>query len=301
MHLPYYVSFVNLTFVRILLFRKETKIVLCTTAAGGLLQIISRHYIKNHPESFEEKNTEPGMDRMDTPLLVIAAPVSVLLAASWALFNLKNKNKLKTKNRTHRFPHRFPRGGTWVQVFNITSRVLVFLSDHGLLAGFLTGSGVVLSQIPTSAISRYLSDASPQNLPELNRKLNRKKFLLVDGEKICLDQCDRSLDLHYLFGILADPQIPFEEREDQALSMFIKYLNLKTADRRLKFVICLVFMLSIFSVHNMSAYHILLKTLIKAIKEGRISKVVGRAIIRQLRKKGLSVSPELLEVVNFKK
>jgi hypothetical protein len=290
MHLPYYLSFINLTFVRILLSRKEIKIVLCTTAAGGILQIISRQYIKNHPESFEEKNTEPGMD---TPLLVIAAPVSVLLAASWALFNLKNKNKLKTKNRTHRFP----RGGTWVQVFTITSRVLVFLSDHGLLAGFLTGSGVVLSQIPTSAISRYLSDASPQNLPELDRK----KFLLVDGEKICLDQCDRSLDLHYLFGILADPQIPFEEREDQALSMFIKYLNLKTADRRLKFVICLVFMLSIFSIHNMSAYHILLKTLIKAIKEGRISKVVGRAIIRQLRKKGLSVTPELLEVVNFKK
>jgi hypothetical protein len=48
----------------------------------------------------------------------------------------------------------------------------------------------------------------------------------------------------------------------------------------------------------MSSYYIILKNLIKAIKQGKISKVVGRAIIRKLKKKGLPVDPELLEVVN---
>jgi hypothetical protein len=48
----------------------------------------------------------------------------------------------------------------------------------------------------------------------------------------------------------------------------------------------------------MASYHIILKNLIKAIKEGRIPKIVGRAIIRILLKRGLFVNPELLEVVN---
>lgn len=43
------------------------------------------------------------------------------------------------------------------------------------------------------------------------------------------------------------------------------------------------------------------RNLIKAIKEGKISKVVGRGIIRKLRKKGLPVDPQLLEVVNGSK
>jgi hypothetical protein len=42
----------------------------------------------------------------------------------------------------------------------------------------------------------------------------------------------------------------------------------------------------------------LVKNLIKAIKEGRISKAIGRAIVRRLKKKGIAIDPELLEVVS---
>jgi hypothetical protein len=92
--------------------------------------------------------------------------------------------------------------------------------------------------------------------------------------------------------------LPFEEKEKLTRSILTKYLNLKTAYGRLNSVRCIVFILSIFSIQNMSSYHIILKNLIKAIKEGRIPKIVGRAIIRKLKKRGLLVNPELLEVVN---
>jgi len=259
----------DLTFLRLLLCRKEIKIIVITTVTGGVLQIICRRYIKNHPEFLEEKNgnlkkAEPG---------------------------------IKNKNRNPRFRAFFSRGGGMVELSGINIKVIAkvainFLAENGLLAGLVTGSSVALSKIPTSAISTYLREALPQNLPELERK----KFILVDGEKIYLDQCDQNLE--YLFTVLKDTTLPFKEKEKLTRSILTKYLNLKTSDGRLNFVLCVVFILSIFSIQNMSSYHIILKNLIKAIKEGRIPKVVGRAIIRKLKKRGLSVNPELLEVVN---
>lgn len=71
---------------------------------------------------------------------------------------------------------------------------------------------------------------------------------------------------------------------------------------RLHFVLCIVFVLHILSIQNTSAFYILLKNLIKTIREGRISKPIetDRLIFKRLRKKDIPVGPELLEVVNFK-
>ena len=156
----------------------------------------------------------------------------------------------------------------------------------------MVNSGIAISKIPSSAISTYLRDAFPQNLPELEKK----KFILVKGKKIDLDYCDQNLE--YLFEVLKDRTVPFKEKKELTSSILTKYLNLKTANERVNFVLCIVFILYIFSIQDMSSYYIILKNLIKAIKQGKISKVVARAIIRQLKKKGLPVDPELLQVVN---
>jgi len=259
----------NLTFLKILLDRKEIKIIVITTVTGAVLQVICRRYIKNHPEFFEEKNG-----------------------------NIKKaKPGIKNKNRNPRFRAFLPRGGAMIELSGISIKIIAkvainFLAENGLLAGLVTGSSVALSKIPTTAISTYLREAFAQNLPELERK----KFILLDGEKIYLDQCDQNLE--YLVTVLKDTTLLFEEKEKLTRSILTKYLNLKTADGRLNFVLCIVFILSVFSIQDMSSYHIILKNLIKAIKEGRILKIVGRAIIRKLKKRGLSVNPELLEVVN---
>jgi len=91
----------------------------------------------------------------------------------------------------------------------------------------------------------------------------------------------------------------FKEKEEIARSVLTKYLDLKTAKGRINFVLCIVSILYIFSeLQDMSTYHIILKNLIKAIKEGRISKKIGRLIVRRLQRQGLLIDPELLEIIN---
>jgi hypothetical protein len=109
----------NLTFLKILLDRKEIKIIVITTVTGGVLQIICRRYIKNHPEFFEEKNG-----------------------------NLKKaKPGIKNKNRNPRFHDFLPRGGAVIELSGINIKVIAklainFLAENGLLAGLVTGSSV---------------------------------------------------------------------------------------------------------------------------------------------------------------
>jgi hypothetical protein len=67
---------------------------------------------------------------------------------------------------------------------------------------------------------------------------------------------------------------------------------------RVDFVLCSVFLLYILLNQNTSGFYILLKNLIQAIKEGRISKTIGWSIVIKLQKKGITLDPELLEVVS---
>ena len=245
----------NLTSLKIFFCRNDVKIVIICTVTGGILQVLSKQYLKSHPEFLKD------------------GPVT--------------KKKYKHS----------PRGGAIIEVSGISIKIvgkviINFLAKKGLLAGILTGGGVVISKIPATAISTYLRDSFPQNLPHLEKK----KFILVGGEKIYLDQCDQNLE--YLFKILEDETIPFEEKEKVARSILTKYLDLKTMNGRIAFVLCIVFVLYILSIQNPSGFYILLKNLIKAIKEGRISKAIGRSIVRRLKKKGINIDPELLEVVS---
>ena len=247
----------SLTSLKIFLCRNDVRIVLICTVTGGILQVLSKQYLKSHPEFLKD------------------APVT------------------KEKYRPLRFLS--PRGGVLIEISGISIKIVTqvmlnFLAKKGLLAGLATGGAVVISKIPATAVSAYLYDAFPQNL------LDKKKFILVGGEKIYLDQCDQNLK--YLFKILEDETIPFEEKEKIAGSILTKYLNLKTMTGRVTFVLCIVFILYILSNQNPSSFYILLKNLIKAIKEGRISKAIGRSIVRRLQKKGIAVDLELLEVVS---
>jgi len=249
----------NLTSLKIFFCRNDVKIFIICTVTGGILQVLSKQYLKSHPEFLKD------------------APVT--------------KKKYKQPRSLS------PRGGAIIEVSGISIKVvgkvvINFLAKKGLLAGILTGGGVIISKIPATAISTYLRDSFPQNLSHLEKK----KFILVGGEKIYLDQCDQNLE--YLFKILEDETIPFEEKEKVARSILTKYLDLKTMNGRIAFVLCIVFVLYILSIQNPSGFYILLKNLIKAIKEGRISKAIGRSIVRRLKNKGIAIDPELLEVVS---
>nr|YP_010448174.1 hypothetical protein NRL27_pgp025 [Nitzschia dubiiformis]UTQ75655.1 hypothetical protein [Nitzschia dubiiformis] len=242
----------NLTSLKIFLCRNDVKIVIICTVTGGILQVLSKQYLKNHPEFLKD------------------APV--------------------TKEK-------YPRGGALIEISGISIKivaqvVLNFLAKKGLLAGLATGGAVVISKIPATAVSTYLRDAFPQNLPDLEKK----KFILVGGEKIYLDQCDQNLK--YLFDILEDETIPFEEKKEIAHSVLTKYLNLKTQFGRRNFALCITFIIYILFTTRHSSFYLMMRSLIKAIREGKITKSMARLIVRRLRKKGIPIDPELAEIVS---
>jgi hypothetical protein len=262
----------NLNFLKVILDRKDVKVIIFGTVVGAIVQVRCRQYIKSHPESLGItpdilKEVEPEIE-------------------------LKNGNRRFRRLRKFLARGVSSRGGAMAEFSLIAKFVIIFLADNGMLTGFFTATGIVISKIPASAINRYLSDAFAQNLPELEKQ----KFILVDGEKLYMDQCNQNLK--YLFLILKDPTLPLEEKEKVAYSILTKYLDLKTMDGRVNFVLCLVFILLVLSNESPSSFYIILQNLIKAIKEGKISKAVGGTIIRRLQKKGVPIDPALLELIN---
>ena len=111
-----------------------------------------------------------------------------------------------------------------------------------------------------------------------------------------LNQYDQNLK--YLFNILEDETIPFEERKQIAHSILTEYLNLKTPFGRRNFVLCIVFIIYILFTNHRSSFYIMMKNLIKAIQEDKITKLMARFIVRKLRKKGVPIDPKLAELVN---
>ena len=62
-------------------------------------------------------------------------------------------------------------------------------------------------------------------------------------------------------------------------------------------ILCLIPILLILAIQNPACYYLVIKNLIQAIKEGRISKRIARIIVRRLLKKGRMVDPELLDLI----
>lgn len=76
----------------------------------------------------------------------------------------------------------------------------------------------------------------------------------------------------------------------------MEHLNLKTHSGRIRFVLCIVLLLFIFSSSSFSNCYVLMESLIEAVREGRISKALARLIIRKLKARGITVDPELIKV-----
>lgn len=225
---------------------------------GGILQIISWKYLKNHQELLDNQNPKE------------VEPVTV---------------GIETKRRGLR---RFlPRGGAFMEI--VGAKIVIYIATNGVVAGLLmTSAGVVITKIPVMAVSKYVRDA----LPYTHSELKKKNFILVNGEKIYLNQYDRNFE--YLVKVLSDQNIPFKEKKELTGSILMEYLDLKTVNGRIRFVLCIVSILHIFSIHDLSNYFIIMKNLIEAIKKGKISKVLARLIIRRLRSEGVEIDPELI-------
>lgn len=242
--------------------RNELKIVIVGTIIGGILQIICWKYLKNHPE----------------------------------LLNNDNSEKLEPKKPgLRRF---FPRGGALVEiagaklVVNVAATI-IFVAKKGAWIGmFLTCSGVLIKKIPKNAISTILHNALPIRHSDLE-----KGYILVDGKKIVLNECDRTFE--YMFQVLTNKDIPFEYKKKMSFKILMDHVDLKTTAGRIRFVFCIISIIHIFALNDISSYFILMKNLIKAIKSGKISKRLARLIIRRLLRLNMAVDPELIKVADY--
>ena len=241
--------------------RSDVRIFIICTVTGGLLQVVAKRYVKNHPRFSH-----------DEPLKV----------------DPKNDLPVSTSPTV-------PTGGALVEIsigiFNVALDVAVkFLASKGLIAGVTLGTGIVgISKISSDALSTYIRDALPSTLPHLERD----NFILLDGEKIYIDQCDNTL--RYLFKVLQDDGIPYEERKQITERLLTQMLDLRTTKGKVNFIICILLIISVLYTQDTPNFVMLLQNLVQAIKEGRISRSVARVIIRRMRKAGYPIDPELIE------
>ena len=249
---------------RVFIFSKrELTIIVLGTVLGGVLQVICYKYLQNHPESFNDENSK----------------------------KIEPVNETK-KPGLRRF---FPRGGALIEiiggvkiVINVAS-LITYIAQKGTLVGvILTTTGVIVKKIPATAVSTIVRNALPTTHSGLG-----KGFIIVDGQKIVLDQCDQTLT--YLFTMLSSEDIPFNVKKEMSFKILMEHLSLSTPSGRVRFLICIISMLHVFAIADISCYFIMMQNLIKAVKNGKISKQLARMIIRRLLRLKLDVDPEFIK------
>ena len=201
------------------------------------------------------------------------------------LFQELQKQLPKSKKRTPRWF--IPRGGEFISTMTLLQLIIAYIGDYGVKTGLFCSLAVLLAGTPKDEIALAIRNAMVQ--------IPHETFVLVDGEKIYLDKCDQPLK--YLFSILDDESIPFEERRKAAHSILTKHLSINTRSGRRNLALCLIFIIYILFKNKTSSFYLIMKGLIEAVREGKITKRVARIIVRRLKRKGVPIDPELIELV----
>lgn len=116
----------------------DVKLIIGCTVTGGILQILSKQYLKSHPEFLKDAHL----------------------------------NKKKYRALRFLFLKTHFRYEVLIEISRISIKIVAqvtlnFIANKGLLAG-LAAVGVVVISKP--AVSAYLRDAFPQNLPDLENR-----------------------------------------------------------------------------------------------------------------------------------
>ena len=169
------------------------------------------------------------------------------------------------------------RGGALVEVSVTGIQLILILAKKGAWIGFTTAAlRVGWDKILRTSLNKF-GEHLRRGLPlaHSNYEINYdKKFIIIDGEKIWLDQCDQSIE--YLFKVLKDKTLKPEEKNSQCLKILMNYLNLNIPRGRLNFIICLFSLLRILSIIDFTSYHMLIANLITALKNGKLPKKLVR-------------------------
>jgi hypothetical protein len=291
----------NFNHLRNLLSRRDVKQIIIYSVAGGVLQLVCMQLVQAYPNFFEvegttKNNSEPEVinDKSgikSKPVIVIDDDGSRMVRLRRFLVGGRGRGGIKLPLVVINF------GKKIVQVALVKvpigfKYVVKGVAKHGFFVGVGSATtNIVVEKIPFQGLSTVLRYASPMILPDHG-------VIKVHGKTIYLDPYSQDLD--YLFKILSDPSIPFEKRREIARSILLDYIDLSSVEKRSLFIIGIVIILLILFSTNISSYLILIKTLIEAIKSGKISKALARAIIRKLKRKKIPVDPAFLDSISEK-
>jgi hypothetical protein len=112
------------------------------------------------------------------------------------------------------------------------------------------------------------------------------------------NQCGNTF--HYLFQLLLNDKVPYEIKMKEAIKI-IRTLDWRSASATLT-IGCIVIMLAVLFALQSPGFYILIKAIIKAIREGKISRQVARLLIRKLMRnyKEIPIDPDLLIILEEK-
>lgn len=162
---------------------------------------------------------------------------------------MNNDNSEKIEPKKPGLRRFFPRGGALVEitevklVVNVAATIFYVAKKGALTAMFLTASGIFIKKIPKNAISTVVRNSLPITHSDLE-----KCYILVDGKKIVLNECDRTFE--YMFQVLTNKDIPFEYKKEMSFKILMDHVDLKTTAGRIRFVFCIISIIQIFAIND---------------------------------------------------
>lgn len=256
--------------------RKDLVIIASWTASGIVLQIVCKRYLK-----YLEKNPEisGNTNNLENPPQ-----------------NLNSKRKIPLIWLRNRGGQIFEIVG-FKTIINLNP-IITFVARKGALS-FLSG-GLIRVFGPRIVASKALSTWIYKGLPysystEEMQKMERemKRWITADVGK------DQIIDNRwiYFFKFLGNPEIDYATKLEKANVFLKRQLNFNSKGERILFVLLLVFFFcGLFFLDVNNGFYALMEALLKALREGRLSKRIARAIIRKLKRKGIPVDEELVEI-----
>lgn len=168
-------------------------------------------------------------------------------------------------------------------------------ATNPFLAGLIFAFGGGLLSKNSTEISNQLFRAVPGNR-YVEYRISR--LPTVVSEKRLLDfLCQIRLLYEHL--LMSSQTVSDEEKVSAADRVFSFYQGFTQDQEKEKItcLVCIIAMLASLAVSNPGGYAILLKKLLEAIRNGKISKAIARLIVRRLRRKGVPVSGEILDAI----
>ena len=93
-----------------------------------------------------------------------------------------------------------------------------------MTTGIITATGIAIKNLlkNVTVISEVLRNASPVT----HSDWEKKSYILVDGKRVLLNDCDETFE--YMFKVLTDKEMPFEDKKQKSFKLLINNGNLRT-------------------------------------------------------------------------